>query len=312
MRGMIQPSPSTQRGDTATEDGASRPGRLQVLPITDQDLPEVAQFLGSHFPPDTSADEWAEAWRTTVNPPGSQAPNHGMLLRAGTEIVGAYPAIYSTRVIDGEVERFCNLAVWYVSPEHRTGATRMVKAVLAQEGFHFTDLTPIEVVQRLNLRLGFEYLDTATALVPNLPWPTIRRRTRISADPEVVGAALDGQTLRFYRDHEHCRWARHLVILSGDDVCYVQWRIERRKGRAWFASVQHVSDTALFRRSFPALGRHFLLRHRVPFSLVELRVAGGRVHPSRMLSTPRRRMFRSANLRPDQIDYLYSEITAAP
>lgn len=312
MTRMTDSSSVHQHDRLVAEDGSSSSTRPRVLPITEQDLPEVGRFLGRNFPPDTSADSWADAWRTTVNLPGSGAPNHGMLLRSGEEIVGAYPAIYSTRAIDGALERFCNLAVWYVLPEHRTGATRMVKALLAQEGFHFTDFTPIEVVQRLDLRLGFEYLDTETALVPNLPWPTIPRRTRISADPTVIDAALTGEVGMLYRDHAGCRWARHLVMISGDDVCYVQWRIQRRKGLPWFASIQYVSNPALFRRRFHALARHFLIQHRAPFSIVELRVADGRIRPSRLLQKPSRRMYRSTTLRPDQVDYLYSEITSAP
>jgi hypothetical protein len=295
-----------------TSEGVPTSSRLRVGPIREEDLPDVAAFLGKHYPPDTSQEEWAEAWRTTVNLPGSQAPNHGMLLRADDEIVGAYPAIYSTRIIDGRPERFCNLAVWCVAPEHRVGAMRMLKAILAQEGFHFTDLTPIETVQRLNLRLGFEYLKTDTALIPNLPWPTLPRRIKISSDPTVIDAALRGQARRVYHDHARCRWARHLVLIKGDEACYVQWRVERRKGLPWFSSIRYASNPELLRRSFRALARHLLLHHRVPFSLVEVRVAGGRIQPSRLLPDLYRRMFKSATLRPDQIDYLYSEITSAP
>jgi hypothetical protein len=108
------------------------------------------------------------------NLPGSEAPNHGMLLRADDLL---HP---NHRGAARAVLRFCNLAVWYVSPEYRTSSIRMVTAVLAQEGFHFTDFTPIEVVQRLNLRLGFQCLDTDTALAPNLLWPTIPSRITIS------------------------------------------------------------------------------------------------------------------------------------
>jgi hypothetical protein len=296
----------TQRAET------TNPATVKVEPITDTDLDEVGQFLGHNFPPDTSPEHWAQAWRRSCNLPGSQAPNHGMLLRSGDSIVGAYPAIYSTRQINGRTERFCNLAVWYVDPQHRTGSIRMVKALLAQPGYHFTDLTPIDVVQKLNLRLGFEYLDTDTALVVNLPWPTTPGRVKISADRAVIDATLPEPARTYYRDHTGCRWARHLVLLHRGDACYVQWRPEARKGRTMFASVQYVSDPPLFRAGFQALGRHFLTRHRLPFTLVEMRVAGGRIGPSLLLPNHRKRMFRSATLGPEQVDYLYSEISAAP
>lgn len=106
---------------------------VQVCPITDQDLEDVARFLGAHFPPDTVANEWAEAWRPSVNLAGSEAPNHGFLLRANGRVVGAYPAIYSTRLIGGRLEHFCNLAVWCVSPEYRSHSVRMLRTILGQE-----------------------------------------------------------------------------------------------------------------------------------------------------------------------------------
>jgi hypothetical protein len=286
--------------------------RALVQPITDADLAEVGQFLSSHFPPDTSADEWPAAWQRSVNLPGSDPPNHGFLLRADDKVVGAYPAIYSTRVINGRRERFCNLAVWYVSPEFRLQSLSMLRAILAQPGYHFTDLTPIERVQKFNLRNGFQYLDTDTALVPNLPWPTVPRRTGISADPAVIHATVTGQVKTFYEDHAACRWTRHLVLARGGEWCYVQWRRERRKNLPLFASIRYASNPDTLRRCFRPLTRYLLVRHRVPFTLAEVRVAGGRLYPSILLRNHRPRMYKSATLPPDRIDYLYSEITSAP
>jgi hypothetical protein len=285
---------------------------VQVRPISDGDLPEVGRFLGENFPPDTGPDQWAQAWRQSVNLPDSGAPNHGMLLRAGGVVVGAYPAVYSTRVIDGRQERFCNLAVWYVDPAYRFHAIRMLRALLDQPGWHFTDLTPIPGVQKLNARLGFNYLNTDTALVPNLPWPTRPGRIRVYDRAAEIEAVLTGADLRYYRDHLRCQRLRHLVLDGGGGSCYLQWRIERRKDLPWFASIHYASKPELLRHGFRRLSRYLLLRHRMPFSLIELRVAGGRVWPSLLLPSHRRRMYRSDTLPSDKIDYLYSELSIVP
>jgi hypothetical protein len=288
---------------------------VQVCPITDRDLHEVAQFLGERFPPDTPPDQWADAWRQTVNLPGSDAPNHGFLLRADGRIVGAYLAIYSTRIIDGRRERFCNLAVWYAAPEYRLHSIRMAKAVLGQGGLHFTDLTPIDVVQKLNLRLGFTYLDTTAALVPHVPWPSLPGRVRVSADPSVIEATLADPARTYYLyylDHRGCRWARHLVLVRDDQSCYVQWRKERHKDLPLFASIRYASNPDLLRSAFRTLGRHLLFRHGTLATVAEIRVTGGRIQPSRLLSHRTPRMFKSATLSQADVDYLYSEITSAP
>jgi hypothetical protein len=76
-----------------------------------------------------------------------------------------------------------------------------------------------------------------------------------------------------------------------------------------FASVLHVSDQALFREAYRHVLSHLLLRHAIPFTLAELRVVGHRPRPSLMLRSPRPKMYKSANLAPEQVDYLYSELT---
>ena len=78
--------------------------------------------------------------------------------------------------------------------------------------------------------------------------------------------------------------------------------------RPIFASVLYVSNPALFRRMARSFSRHLLLRHGIPLTLVEPRVAGHRPRPSIMLRAPRRKMFKSGQLAPHQIDHLYSEL----
>jgi hypothetical protein len=290
----------------------TRTTTIELRPIEDDDLEEVARFLGEHFPPSTPAEQWAAAWRDTVNRPGSGAPNHGFLLRDGSRIVGAHAAIYSTRMVDGVVRRFCNLAAWYTRPEHRRHSIRLLKALLDQPGWTFTELAPTPTVQRLNRRLGFEQLDTAASLFPNLPWPTIPRRVRVSADPWVIRSHLADPVLRYYDDHARSRWARHLVLARGAESCYVQWRKERRKNLELIASIRYASNPHLLRKGMRALGRHLLLHHGALATAVEVRLAGGRVWPSVVMPKPAVRMYRSDELGPEDIDYLYSEVTLAP
>ena len=54
--------------------------------------------------------------------------------------------------------------------------------------------------------------------------------------------------------------------------------------------------------------RHLLLRHGAVATLAEDRVVGHRPRLSFLLRSPRRKMFRSPDLEPAQIDYLYSEL----
>jgi hypothetical protein len=98
------------------------------------------------------------------------------------------------------------------------------------------------------------------------------------------------------------------VLIRGSEHCYVIFRKDRRKGMPLFASVLHVSNPDLFRRMAGPVGRHMLLRHGAPATLLERAVLERSPRLSLPVRSPRRKMFRSASLEPHQIDYLYSEL----
>jgi hypothetical protein len=227
------------------------------------------------------------------------------MLLDGAAVVGAHLAFYSERTVDGRPERFCNLGAWCVLPDHRFHALRLLKALLAQDGYHFTDLSPSGSVVGLNERLGFRFLDTTTTVVPNLPWPG---RGRISCDPALIERTLTGAELQLYRDHARAAAARHVLLMRGGEWCYVIFRKDRRKGLPLFASILHVSNPELFRAMARPLARHLLLRHGAAATLIERAVVEHRPRLSLTVESPRRKMFRSPSLEPAQIDYLYSEL----
>jgi hypothetical protein len=284
-------------------------GRVQVAPVGDDDVARVAGFLHAHLNPRIPATEWASSldvpWE--VDP-----PNAGFMLVDDETVVGVQLAFYAERLIDGQAERFCNLGAWCVLPDYRFHSIRLLRAVLSQEGYHFTDLSPSGNVPAINSRLNFHSLDTTTALVLNLPWPTVPGRARISSDPEVIERTLTGRELELYRDHRSARAALHSVVIDGDDWCYVIYRKDRRKNLPLFVSVLHVSNPDLFRRQARRFTRHVLVRRRALATLAEERVVGHLPRPSVRLRSPRPKMFRSADLQPAQIDYLYSELVCVP
>jgi hypothetical protein len=285
---------------------------VRVVPVQPGDVTAVADFLHAHLNARLTPREWVEAvtvpWRVT-------APNHGFMLlddERPSPIVGIYLAFYADRMIDGTPASFCNLAGWHVLAEYRFYSLRLLKALIDQDGYHFTDLTPSGNVIAINTRLGFEFLDTTLVAAPNLPWLWRPARSAISCDPGDLDRILTGVQRDYYHDHRHTRAARHLVLAAGDEWCYVVLRRDRPKNLPLFASLIHVSDPALFRRLFRPFCAHLLLRHGIPFTLVEPRVAGHRPRGSVPVRSPRRKMFRSDRLQPHQIDYLYSELACVP
>lgn len=279
---------------------------VSVRPITDQDIEAVAEFLGEHLDAGVPASAWSQAMRVSG---GAAAENHGFSLRTSDgRVVGAQLAFYSQREIAGRTERLCNLGAWCVHEDYREHGLRLLRPLLRQHGVHFTDLSPSGSVVGVNERLGFVHLDTSSALAPNLPWPRTPG-VRVVHDPGQVREVLRGEDLRLFSDHAEAAAARHLVVVRGEATCHVIFRRDRRKGLPLFASLLHVSDRELFRTTHRHVLSHLLVRHGIPFTLVELRVGGHRPTPSLMLRSPRPKMYKSANLAPGDIDYLYSELT---
>jgi hypothetical protein len=279
----------------------------ELSPITDGDRAEVGAFLHLHMNSRLSAEQWSAFM---VPPWPVEAPNRGFLLRDGGAVVGAYLAFYSERVVEGRTERFCNLAAWCVAEAHRAASVRLLRALLGQKGYHFTDFSPSGSVVPLNRRLKFEDLDTTTTLVPNLPWPLRVQGVRLVTGDREIEGLLTGDDLQRYRDHRDAAAARQLVLREPDGrVCHVVVRKDRRKRLPIFASILHVSDPEVFARHQGVVFRHVLLALGRPATLVEHRVTGAAPRRGRLLGSPRPKMFRSTTLKAEDIDYLYSELT---
>jgi hypothetical protein len=281
-------------------------GRIHVRSIAREDLISVGRFLHENLNKRIAAASWASSaipsWQV-------DAPNFGFMLLDGDNIAGVHLAFYSHRTIDGESIPFCNLAAFCVLDGYRMHSLRLLRALLAQDGYHFTDLSPSGNVVPLNTRLHFKALDTQTALIPNLPWPIWSRDTLVISDRAAIAKALQGSDSKVFEDHAGAAAAFHALIVRGDEHCYVMFRRDRRKNLSWFASILHVGNPDLFAKTALHFSRHLLLRYGILATLVELRVIGRRPPLAVMLTQSRPKMFRSDRLRPEQIDNLYSELT---
>lgn len=283
--------------------------RVDLAPITTDDLPRVGEFLSVHLDSSLTPAQWARALRPTWS---TSHPDHGYLLAADGLVVGVYAAFYSETGGPDRDRPVCNLAAWCVLEEHRGHSLRLVRAMLAQRDRELTDLSPSGAVVPLNERLGFRTLDTSGALTVNLPLPA-RRGIRLVTGSADIEATLTGPDLAAYRDHAGSAAARHVVAVVDGRPCWVVFRAVRRKGLRVFASVLHVSDRELFRAAAPAVYRHLLLAHRLPFTLLQTRVSGPGPWHSVPLSAQRSAMYLSRTGQPpESVSYLYSELTQVP
>lgn len=280
-----------------------------MVPITTADVDDVASFLHNELNGRLTAGVWAEAIRPTWP---SASPNHGFMLVRGQSIVGAYVAFYSQRSVAGQSENFCNLAAWCVQDAYRSHGLRLLKALLDQPGYTFTDLSPSGNVVPLNRRLKFQQLDTTATLAANLPWPRWGSGVRIIDHHASIETYLDVRDLQIYRDHARAPAAHHLAVIKGDRCCYVMFRKDTRKGLRLFASILHVGDVELFSEVAWHVRSYLLTRFGLAVTIVENRFVSAPPMLSVPLKSPRPKMILSSRISPSQVDYLYSELTCVP
>ena len=277
-----------------------------VRPIVDTDAIAVGQFLHEYHNKRVPAAAWA---RIIAPPWEDTAVNHGFQLLYDDSIVGVYAAIYSAREIDGERVPFCNLAAFCVLKDYRTHAIRLIRALLAQKEYIFTDLSPSGNVIAMNERLGFRHLDTGGKLVVNLP-RRLRRGTRVTTDPAALDRTLVGHDATVYRDHRQAPAAQHLLVEHDGGHGYLMFRQDRRKRLPVFASPLYVGgEPGCLEAAWAAVGSHLLLRYGLVATLAERRVLGFAPGPGIELIHPRPKMFRARQVDDEAIDYLYSELT---
>ena len=279
---------------------------VSTQPITSEDAASVSEFLHENLNGAVSA----AAWSQLILPPwNSAAPNHGFQLVTdeGT-VVGVYAAVYSQREVDGITIDVCNLAAFCVLEAYRVHSLKLIRALLKQPGFVFTDLSPSGNVIAVNERLGFQRIDTATRLVVNLPRPR-RRGLRLTNDPETLGRVLVGRDALVYGDHRDAAAVEHLLVEGDGDYGYLMFRRDRRKGLRLFATPLFAGGSPASIESAWGVIRAHLLRKGLVFTLAEHRILGFSRGLGAELANPRPKMSRGDGIPADEVDYLYSELT---
>jgi hypothetical protein len=273
-------------------------------PIQDSDLLAFCQFLTEHLSSSRSAEQWAQTFQQNW---GVTKPNNGFLIRDQGRIVGGIGAIYAERIIRGQPERFCNITSWCVLEAYRAQSMRLAMAVVSQPGFHFTDLTPTEVVSKTLQFLKFKPMNERHAVWPNLPWPFSRLcGVRVITDLDSIEEALSPADAKVFHDHRHLPWLRHLAVGRPGEYCHVVWKPNQLKGIPG-GMVQAFSDAELFLRYRHAIGSH-LLRQGSLYTRIESRLLPRLPLISRELAGFRNKVFRSDTLTEADISNLYSEI----
>ena len=276
-------------------------------PVTDVNLREFCKFLHSNLSQRITVKAWLHAFNTDWFP---EKPNYGFLIRDQDRIVGGIGAIYSIQLIRGKPERFCNITSWCVLDAYRSQSMRLAMAIVSQNDFHFTDLTPTAVVAGSLGFLKFKPLDERRTVMPNVLWPAASLTgVRIVSDTDEIEHLLPNNAARVCRDHLGFPWLKHLAVGTDGRYCHVIFKRQKLK-RLPCAAIFSLSDPDLFVKHHRVIGHYFLTRHGLVTTRVETRLLNKTPRMSVQVSGYQNKMFRSDTLSPSDITNLYSELMA--
>lgn len=276
-------------------------------PIRDSDLTDFCQFLVENLSQQRTAEEWAAAF---LQEWGVEKPNNGFLLRDDKQIVGAIGAIYAERLIRGKPERFCNITSWCVLDRYRSQSMRLAIALTSQPGFHFTDLTPTEVVSKMLQFLKFKPMNERQAVWPNPPWPfSLLAGVRVITESNSIEQVLSPEDAGVYLEHKHLPWLNHLAVGRPGNFCHVVYKKTHLKGLPG-AFILGFSNSEQFVKYRFALGNHLLFKKGLVFTKVESRLLASIPKSSIELTGFRNKVFHSNTLTEADISNLYTEIVA--
>ena len=183
-----------------------------------------------------------------------------------------------------------------------------MRPVLKLENCTITHLTPDAEVRAVARRLGFSDLDPQLEiLVP------IRRDIRLlderlmTYDESTIEERLADHDQRIFLEHRPYN-VGHLLIEDGDEYCYILYTHVVRH-RLPYCHIHYSSNKRIYGVHERAIRASLLRNHDARFVVVDRRkMAGIEFQRSFKFWPVEPALYKSPDVRPDQIDNLYSDV----
>jgi len=281
--------------------------RVEIVEIVPPLVPDVCAFLERAIRRDITAAEYSPAFdRRWAEGPA------GFALVADQRVVGAIATIQAERMVRGRARHVCNLSSWAIAPAFRSYGPALLQRAIARRDVVYTNFTASAAVVEVLRAFGFSEAPPRERILLPLPVGS-RTAARWSVEIDAIADTLrrrgHAEIAQLIGDHRATR-AKWVLVEHGDRCSVVALHLMHVR-LVPFASVLYCSAPQLFRQSVRTLqracwrtwGLHLVAWPEYRF---------GAVAPSIALQRPRPVMFRGADMAPDDLDGLYSELTLLP
>lgn len=263
-------------------------------------------FLFDDDPYSTEQD-----WRNVFDYRWDHGEGHcGYAMLDNDTCVGMMGMVFSRRRIHCDVKKFCNLHTWWVREDYRGRSLALLRPLLRLDGYTITHFTPCERIDAITKKLGYKRMDKRVKIL----LPLGHRRApgvgqcEILEDEAAIQDVLSEDDRRILNDHRPYG-CRNLVVRDGDEYCYILFA---RVVRHWmpYCHYHYISNKDLFLKHERKIRAFVLDSQDARFAAIDSRFVKGINFPRSFHSrVPAHGLYKSTDVEPEQIDYLYSDVS---
>ncbi|NCJ08456.1 hypothetical protein GS597_18480 [Synechococcales cyanobacterium C] len=227
------------------------------------------------------------------------------------DIVGFIGLIFSQRIIDFQLEKFCNIHSWIIKEKYRNYGVFMAQSIGRLKNYTLTDVTPSESVCKIFEYLGFKELDSKLSILLIMPWQNFnqdkdKRSISFSTSKDEISTILNSQDFQIFEDHQPYL-CHHLVAHYYQEYCYLVYS-SFRQNKISYCHIQYISNSDFFARNSLKIRHKIFQKNKTPFILTDHRFIKEMMLPfTYTLPLEWKKIYRSNTLSSEQIDNLYTE-----
>jgi hypothetical protein len=227
-----------------------------------------------------------------------------------TKIVGFLGLIFSQRIINGQLENFCNLTSWIVKESYRgRGISLMLSLRKLMKDYTITDLSASDNTIAIAKRLGFQELDTRMVVLPSVFGGINHHpQLKIITEKSLIQSQLQPLEQRLLEDHSSQPRCHHLLIKADGEHCYLIFTLVKN-AKFPYSYIQYLGNPKLFDRFSLPIRQAIAKINQTFWVLVDHRMLKG-VKPTLSFDLPIEacKLYKSSKIKPEEIDNLYSEL----
>lgn len=271
-----------------------------------EDFERVYPHLLQSFGDSLSKEEWRKSFVSQWRSPEDFC---GYMLLQDGQVKGYLGLLFSNRILDNRIEKFCNMHSWCVSEDARGKSLSLLLEMLKLKDYTITNFTASPTVATILSRLGFTSFEVHQQVIFPLPHLRLKSRSWVcDFDLKEIRSYLNDRDQTIFDDHQHFN-CEHLLLRSNGRYSYVVLKKTKRK-KMPFAKVHYLSDAENFIESIESLTAMICMRLKVVGVMVDDRyLMEQKLRTSIRYPHQRKAYFKSGSA-PDKnrIDTLYSEL----